>query len=188
MNRFWQKNTCKFISNLAWDSVGSPSKHHGFIHVETSACSYVYMHITTNSPFLCPIFSCHWEDQASGYAEPLQTAQNEQGCLFVQIPSGILHWHKTHSQPWCDSSSYCQRFFLFSLSLFSSHSLFLPFLLNNNNNNNKSTASMRCSSTFTGTENNVCISAASKIHIFWLLQSEHRFWSPSKSASPSILL
>lgn len=75
---------------------------------------------------------------------------------------------------------------LFSLSLFSSHSLFLPFLLNNNNN--KSTASMRCSSTFTGTENNVCISAASKIHIFWLLQSEHRFWSPSKSASPNILL
>lgn len=50
------ENICKFISNLAWDSVGSSSKHHGFIHVEMSACSYVYMHITTNSPFLCPIF------------------------------------------------------------------------------------------------------------------------------------
>lgn len=101
------ENICKLIFNLAWDSTCSSSKHHGFIHVEIPACSYVYMHITTNSPFLCPIFSCHWEDQASAdRAEPARLFHRSDSLLtsFFAGTKHICSYNVTHS-------SYCPNLF-----------------------------------------------------------------------------
>lgn len=82
------ENICKLIFNLAWDSIYRSSKHHSFIHVEIPACSYVYMHVTTNSCFLFPFFfSCY--GQVRGCAEPLPTKQNQQGSFTAQIISQL---------------------------------------------------------------------------------------------------
>lgn len=168
------ENICKLIFNLAWDSACSSRKHHGFIHVEIPACSYVYMHITTNSPFLCPIFSCHWEDQVSGYAEPLQTAQNQPGCFTVQILSWL-------------PSLLAQN--PFAAIMWLTAIIAKAFLsLSKKKKIKKCIASIRCSRTFAGSYINACISGVTKIPNFWLLQPESGCWSFSKSASLNMWL
>lgn len=102
------ENICKFISNLAWDSVGSSSKHHGFIHVEMSACSYVYMHITTNSPFLCPIFPATGRTKQVVMQSLCRTS--EAVSPFRLSPGFLLRWHKHIRSHNVTHGTYCQSF------------------------------------------------------------------------------
>lgn len=139
------ENICKLIFNLAWDSIYRSSKHHSFIHVEIPACSYVYMHVTTNSCFLFPFFFLLWPGTWLCRASANKAKPARQFHCSNSLPASFFPGTKDICSYNMTLSSYCQNFLSF---------LFLKKL--------KCLTSIRCSSI------NAYIPGVIKIPNFWL--------------------